>query len=375
MHSFWMIGIGVSTTVYSCADASTDARVRQWFEQEVASSSQFPSIDHLSLRWTRELHTQMSDAEMHRLADQIGPLVDHPLRDLLRRAEQYRQFGPVKFGKQLWARGSGMWRYNTTQPDARFENYFNPIADFAVTESHSWRLYSSSLDVAYPDSPPDGMELKSLEHGAILLDLDILLTGGLRRWRSADVKLQSVVVQGSAWRIEGRSSEHSMMMVVSGDWDEAHQRGFVATVRIDRERPLPEAPEDRWTLAGWIPLKEGYWIASTAEGRTASGDLRTRLVFHDALPFSDEEFAALVAVPRYDRDDPARGTLTYTSLRDYRSGRQERRGGSAAGSPPPDPLVPRIASRRSAKWYMYAGWTACALIAAWLVVRRLRAAS
>lgn len=85
----------------------SEQEIREWFEKQVATTAGFPPLSYLSIRWTKEDHVEMPPDEMAQMAREIGPLIDHPLGQTLKRAREYRQFGPTKYECQLWALGSG----------------------------------------------------------------------------------------------------------------------------------------------------------------------------------------------------------------------------------------------------------------------------
>ncbi|MGE0302329.1 MAG: hypothetical protein AB7Q91_06370 [Phycisphaerales bacterium] len=326
-------------------DASEDARVQEWFDQEWAAVARPLNLDEHRIEWQTEGPVALPSALSNGERDELKNRPDHPDRAAL-------AMGTSGYLNVLWMRGTRHWRFNRS-----FESVWT---DQAVTpRSPGWLLAPGTLTLRGDREDSPAAEWLA-EERTFLPELSFLLDGGLRAHRAAGMIAEPVRLLAQSWTVDVvlpgiQAGTPAYRARFSGRWDESARRGFIDSFVIVESLLKPSSVGETVQIEGWSPRGgSGRWVASKATSSTAGGQIH-RIISLRAFVREDQfTLAELTDPPSEGHPDPIRGDAGIKNIVDARSGviRKHTQDGSFVEVPIPGD-EPRHSSRTSR---MYLGW-------------------
>lgn len=310
----------------------------------------------------RELRGSMLNAaQLVALGREIEGKPDHPRRAEFEREVGRRDHGPDLRAVRFWfAPGIG-WRESRTMTSGGQETYL----DTASTDEYTWIMspkIMSAIDTK--GARPKGRNYETAIQ-TVVVEVGLFTDRGLSYLRGGAAKIKRVSGDALSWKADAKFDRTNIEIEVAG----TVSNGRFVINAIRTVAPNPDyADAGGYRFGGEVEIVKGIVGSRSIEALDASGKVLRTLEWVDRAPVSEDEVRRVLAVPRFDGEDPVRGRVTYEKESDFRASEQRetiRRG--------PDQYVERPLSSGadSGATLRYAGWTILgALVIVWIVLRR-----
>jgi hypothetical protein len=295
-----------------------------------------------------------SPEEVARLRREASGKPDHPLWQKIAVYERRLRNGPDVTRIQMFAQDAEHWRCNFTMTYLD-DTYW----DRGVTPDVTWSLTDGQLAIIDPDHQiPQGRDyargLSSLRR-----QIGWFCYGGL-----------DYLSRLQEWKVHGTAEPHAWIIhgVHRGGaeyeyhvrWREDLSR-FVVESRVLAASPSrPESVGERILFQDWTFDKVLGEPVSRVVTRVSAADKPTHEYHLEAFePLGQSDLDRLLQVPDVAREDPVRGSLTVTSVYDYRPDKKQVTRISAEGSMQQRLVVPE---QHTETWWRTAGWILLSLL-------------
>lgn len=306
-----ILGLGPASSSQG-ATPSKDELV-EWLTDQLQQAREYPPIEGLYVEYVVETHYPMDPGELDQLAREIGDKVDHPRWAELELHRRYAENGPSVEEKRIWVKKEGAFRYSQDRDDE-----FMPYHDLAVVDKYAWQMTNRQIYLVDPRKGfPENLNFLMYESGGFSYDLKILFSGGLSTLSLGPVDTEDVNLSGDVFEaVMGLDSEASAE--VQGFWSDAENRWFIDQIMF-LTAANPDFTGRRIIVDNWTedPIA-GEWIAARADELNPDGSLRRVIRLGEMRVMDSEEFEEVSAIPELAGQDPVRGAMEATSLRDHR---------------------------------------------------------
>ncbi len=319
-HRIMAVGL-MELVVHSPASASFNPeQLKAWLQAEVEAASRYPNLTGFEFRYIGETHYPALPGEIEAHWREVQGRPDHPKRLRLEQMERYAEEGPIRNSVIFWTRGPDQWRASGDQTGSAAK--YN---DFLLMPDRSWILTAEQLTLMDPRlAVPPERDISGLASTMEVQVGDFLHGSATYARPPGVVDHSTLVIQGARWKVTVRRF-NAPYAEMEGVWDEGLSRGFANSGRLLSQPPnllpVPQCAEKRYSDWSVNPVLK-RWVAHRVEWFEHDGRLMSVKLFDDAELITDARWEEVTRTPDPGTPDAMRGALTYTSVWDYREGRE-----------------------------------------------------
>lgn len=340
------------------AASPSEATVMEWVKAEWARSADPLALPGMQIDIdTIENYPPVDPAKLEAMRREVEGHPDHPKRWEIQQIE-HEAATSGKIGKNsLWLWSTNNWRANSTSPLGSF-------FDVVVTPDVAWQLNPTQLQIYDPGATRPGQDPAAFRFTWANL-ICVLHFGGFNGDTPVSLAPVSVHKVGDRWSMEAKGS-NGLIIKYLLKWDATNNRAFVEEYFDSIPSDTTHDEDRRVVLSDWKKIgPKGLWFASRATFTTTQGFTSRIMNLSQISECSNEQFAALTAVPTPAGTDPARGTPTFKSVYDYRP--NVARATELHGDTQRDFAIAPIQRPTSATTWRLYGWAVLAIAVVCLV--------
>lgn len=287
-----------------------------WWKALLQGGETGPAIDGVMLDYSvTDASPLPTHAEVDALRSQIKDLISHPFHTKLAQMEARLKNSDAGTRRRVWRMGES-WRLSS-DPIGLIEGV--GYLDQVWTPSHGWQMTANNLVTGDPTSIAGSQFRIDVTSSGIAHDVATFFNGQLGAAASqfGESKVAPRMRSSDAWTLAcsvdypngGGKSLHA-----EGAWDAISRQGTVRQVKWINRPVSGKAQEELIKLSDW-KVWDGYQYSLASNALVLIDEVpQSRYTVQALVPYSKDEFAALVKAPRAIDTDPIRGAVTYRSV-------------------------------------------------------------
>lgn len=340
--------------------------VETWLRSELAPKEWTFGDSPVRIEYRELRGSMLSTEELAALGREIEGKPDHPRRAEYERELGRRDHGPDVRAVKFWfAPGIG-WRESKSMTSGGQDTYL----DTASTDEYTWIMSPKVMSaVDTKGARPKGRNYESAID-TVVIEAGLFTDRGLSYLRSGAAKFERATGDASSWKAVARFDRTNIEIEIVG----AMSNGRFVINAIRPVAPNPEyADAGGYRFGGEVEIVKGIVGSPLIEALDASGKVLRTLEWVDRAGVSEDDVRRVLAVPRFDGEDPVRGKATYEKEDDFRASEQRQTVRTGPGQIVEKPLS---SGAESGMRLRFAGWVLLgALVILLLILRRRVSAS
>lgn len=305
-----VLACSLSTRAVAAEDT---AALTRWIQDEIRGRSSLDEQRELFIKMKLTMPNLLKPAEIEKLQKEIASKPDHPGNRQLVNELRKQANGADVITYSVWWKDAKSSRVNS---DSNSPERF-PFNDVTVTPNLAWQLNSSQLTVVDPrEGWPAGYPLEAFTN--TIRNLFHELAGSLGRGKDMQVEVKNVRLNGDAW--SALLDQKGYAVQFKGTWDAKNKRGFVSECEVTKSEE-PDSVGSKFAFEAWKEtLIPGLWVSSKVTEFGPNGRVISIAEIPEVRALESGDFDRVSQLPDASGSDPLRGTVTVSTVKDYRPG-------------------------------------------------------